>query len=177
MIKAGQKLSFKSKLENWAEGMDYCAIAGPKEITNKLGTKQAVLVMAVVNGSAPFQVSLFPVGQGRHYIRVRSKVRKAAQIFEGDKVKVQIRVLDRNKVDLPKDLVVALKLENALEPFKSLSPGKKNYAIRRINEVLKSETRIKRIEEAIEMALQDEEQKKDRIKEKMNLKNKNTKKR
>jgi hypothetical protein len=46
---AGRKFSFKAKLENWAEEMDYCAVQVPAKITKALGTKRAVLVMARVN--------------------------------------------------------------------------------------------------------------------------------
>ncbi len=164
MIKAGQKLSFQSKLENWAEGMDYCAIPVPAKITKTLGTTKAVLVMASINGCEPFQVSLFPVGGGKHYIRVRAKVRKQAKLAEGDRVKVQIVIQDRANVDLPDDLVKALKAENALKEFNSLTPGKKNYMVRRINEVARPETRKKRIKEAIELAFQETERKADRKK-------------
>ncbi|HEX7673463.1 MAG TPA: YdeI/OmpD-associated family protein [Bdellovibrio sp.] len=164
MAKAGTKLSFQAKLENWAEGMDYCAIAVPAKITQALGTKKAVLVMASLNGCEPFQVSLFPAGEGKHYIRVRAKVRKQADLHEGDKVKVQITVQDRADVDLPPDLVAALKTEGALKEFNALTPGKKNYAVRKINDVVKPETRKKRIAEAVELALQEAERKADRKK-------------
>jgi hypothetical protein len=164
MAKAGTKLSFKSKLENWAEGMDYCAIAIPASVTKSLGTKTAVLVMASIDGCEPFEASLFPTGGGKHYMRVRAKVRKQAGLHEGDHVKVQITVLDRDKVELPRDLVLALKEENALEEFKALTPGKKNYAVRKINEVSRPETRKKRIAEAVELALQESERKTDRKK-------------
>lgn len=36
-----RELLFQSKLENWAEGMDYCAIAIPQTITKSLGTPNA----------------------------------------------------------------------------------------------------------------------------------------
>lgn len=162
MTTAGKKLSFQGKLENWAEGMDYCAIAVPAKITEALGTKKAVLVMCALNGGEPFQVSLFPAGGGKHYIRVRAKVRKQADLHEGDRVKVQITILDRADVDLPEDLVKALKAEGALKDFNALTPGKKNYAIRKINDVAKPETRKKRIAEAVELALQESERKRDR---------------
>lgn len=63
----GQQLSFHANLESWVEGMDYCAVPVPAEITEALGTKGPVLVMARVNDSEPFKVSLFPVGGGQHY--------------------------------------------------------------------------------------------------------------
>lgn len=146
-------------LENWAEGMDYCALAVPAKITKALGTKAAVLVMARINGCEPFQVSLFPAGEGQHWIRVRSKVRKQAGLKEGDRVKVEIIILNRADVDLPADLVEALKAEKALKAFNALSPGKRNYAVRKINDVAKPETRKKRIAEAIELSLSEAEKK------------------
>lgn len=150
--KAGKKLVFQSKLENWAEGMDYCAIPVPASVTKSLGTKSAVLVMAQVNGSEPFKVSLFPVGGGKHYIRVRAKVRKQANLKEGDRVKVCITVLDRADIRIPRDLAAALRAEGLTKDFNSLTPGKKNFIIRRIDDASKPETRAKRIQEAVKEA-------------------------
>jgi hypothetical protein len=155
--KAGTKLSFKSTLENWADGMDYCAIPVPANITESLGTKSAVLVMARVNESAPFKVSLFPVGGGKHYIRVRKKVRKEANLIELDRVLVQITVLDRANIEIPRDLSAALSRKNALARFNALTPSKKNYMIRRVDDASKPETRAKRVREAVEETCQAKE--------------------
>lgn len=150
---AGKELSFRSKMINWAKGRDYCAIPVPSTITKKLGTKAAVLVMAQVNGSEPFKVSLFPAGDGKHFIRVRKKVRQEANLNEGDSVKVKILVLDRDTDSvIPKDLKKALCDEEVLEHFKAITPGARNYLIRRIDDAVKPETRKKRIEEAVEAA-------------------------
>src|ERR1700761_8307876 len=118
--KAGKQLSFQAQLENWAEGMDYCAVPVPAKITQALGTKSSVLVMARVNHSEPFKVSLFPVGGGQHYIRIKAKVRKETETKTGDRVRVRITVLDRADVTYPKDLLSALRAERATEDFKSL---------------------------------------------------------
>jgi hypothetical protein len=149
---AGKQLSFHADLENWAEGMDYCAVPVPAEITEAVGTKGPVLVMARVNESAPFQVSLFPVGGGQHYIRIKAKVRKQSGTRAGDRIKVDITVLDRALVDIPEDLMKALRADMAEEPFKSLPLGKQNFIIRRINDAAKPQTREKRIQEALEIA-------------------------
>jgi translation initiation factor IF-1 len=160
--KAGKQLSFQSKLENWAEGMDYCAIPVPASVTQTLGTKSAVLVMARVNSSEPFKVSLFPAGNGQHYIRVRAKVRKEAKLKEGDRVKVRITVLDRADITIPKDLAAALRSEGVAADFNALTPGKKNYIIRRIDDASKPETRAKRIQEAVDESHQAREKRADR---------------
>jgi hypothetical protein len=148
--KSGRRLAFKSKLENWADGMDYCAIPVPANITEALGTKSAVLVMARVNASAPFKVSLFPVGGGKHFIRVRKQVRKEANLNEGDRVTVEITVLDRADIEIPSDLSAALRRKKALARFNALTPGKKNYMIRRIDDAAKPETRAKRVLEVVD---------------------------
>src|SRR5277367_1451041 len=108
---AGRQLSFEAKLENWAEGMDYCAVPVPAKITKALGTKGPILVMARVNHSAPFKVSLFPVGGGQHYIRIKAKVRKETKTKTGDRVRVRFTVLDRSDVTIPTDLIKALRAE------------------------------------------------------------------
>ncbi len=150
---AGKELSFQSTMENWAEGMDYCAIPVPATVTKTLGTTAAVLVMARVNGSEPFKVSLFPSGGGKHYIRIRKKVRTQAKIKEGDRVKVRILVLDRDAdATIPKDLESALKAEGVLADFKAITPGARNYILRRIDDAAKPETRQKRIQEAVQAA-------------------------
>jgi hypothetical protein len=149
---AGQELSFQAKLENWAEGMDYCAVPVPAKITKALGTTGPVLVMAQVNDSEPFKVSLFPKGGGQHYIRIKAKVRKETETRTGDRVRIRITVLDRADVTISRDVMSALVAAGVAEAFKSLPPGKQNFIIRRIDEAVKPETRDKRIQEAVEAA-------------------------
>jgi hypothetical protein len=134
--------------------MDYCAVRVPAEITKALGTRGPVLVLARVNDSEPFQVSLFPVGGGQHYIRIKAKVRRETNTKTGDRIQVRLTVLDRADIDTPEDLVSALRAENAEEAFKSLPPGKRNFLVRRIDEAAKPETRERRIQEAVVAAHQ-----------------------
>jgi Domain of unknown function (DUF1905)/Bacteriocin-protection, YdeI or OmpD-Associated len=151
---AGRQLSFQAILENWAEGMDYCAVPVPAEITQAVGTTGPVLVMARLNDSAPFQVSLFPVGGGQHYIRIRASIRRETKTRAGDQVRVRATVLDRADVTIPEDLTSALRAAGATDDFKLLPPGKQNFMIRRLNEAARQETRDKRIQEIVEAAHQ-----------------------
>ncbi len=133
--------------------MEYYALSVPVKITLALGTKGPVPVFARVNGSETFLASLFPVGGGRHYLRVRNKICKAAEIKEGDRVAVQITVRDRAaEISIPKDLMSALRAEGVLEEFKALPIGKKSYLLRLIEEAAKPQTRDKRIQSAVEEA-------------------------
>lgn len=151
---AGKKFSFVACLEDWAEGMDYCALRVPAEITEALGTKGPVLVMARVNDSEPFQVSLFPVGGGQHYIRIKAKVRRETNTKTGDRVRIRVTVLDRSNVVIPEDLLSALRAEGAEAAFKSLPPGQQNFLVRRIDEAVRPQTRQRRVQDAVEAAHQ-----------------------
>ncbi|MDP9025069.1 MAG: YdeI/OmpD-associated family protein [Candidatus Eremiobacteraeota bacterium] len=62
---------------------------------------------------------------------------------------VRITVLDRSVVEYPNDLLAALRAESATSAFKALPPGRQNFIIRRIEEAVKPETRMKRIRDAI----------------------------
>jgi hypothetical protein len=155
---AGQHLSFHAVLENWAEGMNYCAVPVPASITAALGTTGPVLVLAQVNESEPFQVSLFPVGGGQHYLRIKAKVRQETNTTTGDRIRVRVTVLDRAHVEIPDDLRCALAADQVLEAFMSLPPGKQQYIIRRIDEAVKAPTRVRRIQDVVAIAQHRREQ-------------------
>src|SRR5262249_47021623 len=116
-----QELSFRSKLERIASGMDYFALSVPTKITRILATHGPVPVFARVNDSETFLASLYPVGGGRHYLRVKNKICKAVKINEDDRVRVRIMVRDRSdEIAIPKDLMQALRAEGLEEDFKTL---------------------------------------------------------
>lgn len=157
-LPVGKRIAFRAKLENWAEGMDYCAVPVPDRVTKTMGTTGPVLVMAQVNDSEPFEVSLFPVGGGQHYIRIKARVRRETKTKTGDLVSVKFTVLDRANVLIPDDLTTALRAEGVEETFKALPPGKQNFTIRQIEEAARSATRDKRIQQAVQLAHQKREQ-------------------
>jgi hypothetical protein len=118
--------------------------------------------LARVNDSEPFQVSLFPVGGGQHYIRIKAKVRRETNTKTGDLVRLRITVLDRADVVLPDDLVSALQAEGVEDAFKSLPPGKQNFIVRRVDDAAKPQTRRRRIQEAVVAAHERREKSRDR---------------
>jgi len=146
-----QQFSFQSKLERIASGMEYYAISIPMKITRALGTRGPVPVSARVNDSETFLASFYPVGGGRHYLRIKNRICKAVEIKEGDRVQVQIAVRDRSaEISIPKDLTSALRAEGVEEEFKGLPLGKKSYLLRWIDQAVKPQTRKKRLQAAVE---------------------------
>ena len=150
---APRRLTFQSKLERISTEMEYYALSVPTKISQALGTRGPVPVHAQVNGSKKFLVSLYPVGGGRHFIRIKAEIRKATQIQEGDRVRVQITVRDRNtEIAIPKDLMKVLRAEGVVDDFKALPIGKKSYLLRWIDQAAKPETREKRLRAAAKAA-------------------------
>ena len=150
---AGQKHSFTSTLENIAAGMEYYALSVPQKITKALGTQGAVPVMARVQNSEPFLASLYPVGEGQHYLRVKNKICKSVNIQTGDKVKVEIIVRDRlTEIVIPNDLHAELKKAKLKKEFESLPVGKKSHLLRLVEQAVKPETRAKRISDTVSQA-------------------------
>lgn len=142
----GRKLSFESRLDRISTEMEYFALAVPAEITTKLGTRGPVLVSARVNGSTPFQVSLYPRGGGHHGMRIKAEVRKEVNLQENDRVKVQVEVIDREaEVELPADVAKALRTAGVFDAAKKMPRGKLRYTLRVIEQAAKPETRAKRV--------------------------------
>lgn len=154
-IEPGLTLTFKTKLECIATGMNYFAVPVPGKITKTLGSIGPIPVKASVNNTQSFLGSLYPVGKGQHYLRIKNVICKTLGIKEGDTVQIQIVVRDRSEeVKIPKDLSKSLQANGALTSFTSLPLGKRSFLIRKVEEAKKEETRKKRIQEAVNVALE-----------------------
>ncbi len=135
--------------------MDYFAVPVPPKTTQALQTRGPVPVSARVNDSEAFLASLYPIGGGRHQLRVRNKICKSVNITAGDAVRVHIQVRDRYaEIAIPKDLAGVLRAEGLAKEFKALPVGKKAYLLRLIKEAAKPETRARRIHDAVQAAQQ-----------------------
>lgn len=157
---APRQLSFQCRLERIATTANYFALFVHVEITLALKTRGPVPVSARLNDAVTFLVSLAPFGGGRHILRVNAKARTAAEIKEGDRVRVQITVLDRSTI--PPDLLSALRAAGVLAAFRSMSVGKQNHLIKGIDGAAKAETRERRVLAVVEGAHRKREKRVDR---------------
>ena len=143
-------LRFRSVLERLAPDSNYFAFEVPLKISREVGIRKTVPVIAEVNGSESFRGSLFPVGEGRHFMRVKEKIRTQVGIQEGDSAEIKITVLSSDaKNALPKEFSDVIKEAGLKEAFDLLPPGRRNYLIRWVSEAARVETRQKRIEQAL----------------------------
>ena len=144
---------FNSKLIRLADGMEYYATPVPAQITKKLKTTKAVPIKAKLNSSDYFRASLYPVGGGKHFLRIRNKICKSVSVKENDKIKITFTVVDRkSEIVIPKDLHKALKSINIMAGFKKIPDGQKSFLLRQLDQAKTEPTRIKRIQNIVSIS-------------------------
>jgi hypothetical protein len=124
----------------------------PAALSAALG-RGRVHIVGKVNG-APLQTSLTPMAGGRHKLFLNRRVREAAKVATGDRVRI---VLERDvaprEEPIPDDLAFALRDADALGPFQRIARSTRNELIRWIEDAKTEPTREKRILRAVERGL------------------------
>jgi hypothetical protein len=132
------------------EKSEATGIAVPFDVEKVFGTRARVPVRGTINGFA-YRSSIFPMGDGKHYMAVNKTTREGAKAKGGETISV---VMERDEeprvITPPQDFARALKAnKEAQATWEKLSyTHQKEYA-RAIEEAKKPETRARRIEKAI----------------------------
>jgi hypothetical protein len=124
----------------------------PFSVEKEFGSRARVPVRGTINGFA-FRSSVFPMGDGNHYMVVNKNVRAGAKAKGGETISIVMERDDEPRVITPpEDFARALKSNKAaLAAWDGLSyTYRKEYA-QSIEEAKKPETRSRRIEMAIAM--------------------------
>ena len=143
-----EKQTFDTVLEKH-EHIDATGITVPFDVEKVFGKKR-VPVKAWING-AEYRGSVFRMG-GKYMMAIPKVFRHAAGIKAGEKITVTIeKDTEKRTVELPQDFAEALKKDDLTEAFSKMSYTHQKEYVNAINESKKPETRIKRIERAIEL--------------------------
>ena len=133
------------------ETSEATGIAIPFDVEKVFGTRARVPVRGTINGF-PYRSSIAPMGGGKHFMVVNKATREGAKAKGGETISV---VMERDEeprvITPPKDFARALKAnKKAQATWEKLSyTHKKEYA-GAIEEAKRPETRVRRIEKAIE---------------------------
>jgi hypothetical protein len=122
----------------------------PFDVQKVFGTRARVPVRGTINGFT-FRSSIFPTGDGRHYMVVNREVRAGAKVKGGDTVTVHMeRDEEPRTIEPPADLRRALTAnKTARAAWERLSyTHQKEYAAA-VAEAKRPETRARRVEKAI----------------------------
>ena len=140
---------FRAKLETY-ENTEATAITIPFDVQKVFGTRARVPVRGTINGFA-FRSSVFPKGDGQHYMVVNREVRAGAKVKGGETVSV---VMERDEeprtVEPPAELARALKgNKEARAAWEKLSYSHRKEYARSVEEAKRPETRQRRVEKAL----------------------------
>src|SRR5215218_3530047 len=129
--------------------LEATGITIPFDVEKIFGSKR-VPVKAEING-AVYRGSIVVMG-GKYMLGIPKAFREAAGVQAGDKITVAIEADDTPRtVEAPADLAAALKKAGLFAEWEKLSYTHKKEHARAIKEAKRPETRIKRIEKAVEM--------------------------
>ncbi|MFT3866263.1 MAG: YdeI/OmpD-associated family protein [Solirubrobacterales bacterium] len=122
----------------------------PAEVVDALRGGKRPPVTVTINGHT-WRTRL-AIMRGRHLIGFSKANRAAAGVDTGDEVEVDLRLdTEPRVIEEPEDLTRALDADPvARAAFDRLSPGKKRGHIHAIEGAKKPETRVRRIEKAVE---------------------------
>ncbi len=142
------KIQFTVRLESVASGGVFFTL--PRKESAKFGVRGRVPVTGSLNGYE-FRSSIFPTGDGAHFMAVNREVRAGAGIKAGDRVKVSMeRDTKPRTVALAPDINKALsKSKTVRARFDKLSYTHRKEYVQWIEAAKRPETRVCRIEEVI----------------------------
>jgi Domain of unknown function (DUF1905)/Bacteriocin-protection, YdeI or OmpD-Associated len=154
--------TFSPRLEQIPGGGPYY-VSVPAGVSEAIGRRGIVPVVATVNGVAEVHASMVPCGGGRHRLRLNAATRDAADATLGGRLSVTLRVDDNPVAEpVPGDLARALRDVDALEAFRRMPVGRQNHILRWLDAAVKEATREKRVAQIVEGALAWREDPRDR---------------
>jgi len=144
-------IRFKLKLEQYKDTEVLHAYL-PFDVYESFGTRARIPVKGTINGFA-FRSSIFPMGGGKFYLVVNKQMREGAKVKAGDTAEFLLEKDDApREIETPADFAKALKAnKDAQAVWDRLSFTHRKEYIGAIVEAKKPETRMRRIEKAIEM--------------------------
>ena len=144
-----KKYKFAARIEAGDGGGAY--VLFPYDTEKEFTTKGKVPVKATFNG-VPYSSSLIKYGKPLHILGVPKAVREQIGKGPGETIEVVVwKDKEVRTVEVPAQFENLMKKEGLLAVFKELSYTHRKEYCRWITEAKKQETRLKRLEKAIEM--------------------------
>ena len=141
-------LQFAGRLESRERG--YVCLGIPRSVSELIGDRGRVPVVASVNGHE-IRTSIFPNGDGSHFMLVNKQMQQGSKATAGDIVSVKLSVDHApRKVIVPPDFKRALaKSQKAQARFEAYSFSHQKEYLGYIGEAKRPETRAKRIAQTV----------------------------
>jgi uncharacterized protein YdeI (YjbR/CyaY-like superfamily) len=143
--------SFSAVLTRSGNSLHWVVIRLPFDSARLWGVRGAFKVKGEINGFA-FRSSLFPTGDGHHYMVVNNQMQKAARVGPGMEAQFRMEPDPERKVSpTPPEFEKLLRSTKRLQKFyESLPPSTRNFIVDAVAKAKQPETRLRRAEQAAE---------------------------
>jgi len=127
----------------------YTVLPIPEEIVAVLKSHGAKRVEIELNDH-PFNMALTksPAFSGT-FVYAGKTILRAAAISPGEEIEVRLRKADPELVEVPEDVMLAIRAATASGAWSALTPGKQRGLLHSVNTAKRSETRAKRIAQLV----------------------------
>jgi len=140
---------FKAEIQSGQGGGAF--VFFPYDVEKEFGTKGQVPVQVKFDG-IEYKGSLIKYGMPQHMIGVLKAIREKLGKEPGDTIEVELwKDKDERTVEVPAEFQKLMKKEGLLPFFDKLSYTHRKEYCRWITEARKEETRLRRLEKAVEM--------------------------
>lgn len=144
-----KRYRFNAKIEAGNGGGAY--VLFPFDVEKEFGTKGKVPVQAKFNG-VPYAGTLIKYGNPLHMLPVLKAIREQTGTSPGDTVDVELWKDEKPRViEVTADFQEAMKKQDLTSLFDRLSFTHRREYCRWISEAKKDETRMRRVEKAVEL--------------------------
>jgi uncharacterized protein YdeI (YjbR/CyaY-like superfamily) len=150
-MKASKAVSrqFSAVLTRSGSSLNWVVIRIPFDAVRIWGVRGSLRVKGEINGFA-FRTSLFPTGDGHHFMVVNKQMQKGARVHPGMEAQFRMEPDTEKRVDpIVPELERVLRSSKRLQKFyQSLAPSTRNFIVRSVSQAKHPETRLRRAEQA-----------------------------
>ncbi len=143
---------FEGKLESMGPKGSWTCVRIPFNVEKTFGSRARVAVKGTLNGFS-FRSSIFPMGDGTHFMMVNKAMQRGASVGPGEAARFSIeRDTEPRTVEVPADLTRSLaERPEAGWRFEEMPYSHKKEYVEWIESAKRAETRARRIERALDM--------------------------
>lgn len=146
--------SFSAPLERMRSRLNWIIVRVPFDAAKVWGLRGQIRVRGEINGFT-FRTSLFPDGQGRHFLLVNKRMQKGAHATAGSVVRIQMERDDAEReVSVPVELKRILAQDRELNRWHDkLNPSTRNDIAKWVTDPKSGAARSRRAEQIAERML------------------------
>lgn len=122
----------------------------PATVSRAFSKSGYIPVAGDINGH-PIRATLVPIGNNRHRLFINGQMRKAAEVDEGDVVRIHLEIDTQPRtIPMPKEFALALQQNKSAKiAFENLTPSRQKEILAYLNSLKRPETLKQNIDKTV----------------------------